>query len=205
VLLILFLMSVLTWATIIYKMLLLKKIAKETERFYDAFWELKSLSKTSSICKNYKNTPLARMFKNFYNEATATPNALKSGTERFKRILMKSTSVEKSAMERFTPFLATTGSTAPFIGLFGTVWGIMNAFRSIGVKGAANLAVVAPGISEALIATAMGLFAAIPAVVGYNHLITKIDGICAEMDNFTLDLLGIVEKENIGSGIKIND
>jgi biopolymer transport protein TolQ len=92
-------------------------------------------------------------------------------------------------------FLATTGNTAPFIGLFGTVWGIMTSFREIGAKGSANLAVVAPGISEALVATAMGLLAAIPAVMGYNHILTRIGRITTEMNNFSSDLMNVIEKQ----------
>ena len=98
-------------------------------------------------------------------------------------------------MEYAVSFLATAGNTAPFIGLFGTVWGIMASFRDIGASGAANLAVVAPGISEALVATAMGLVVAIPAVVGYNHITTKINRLTTEMDNFSSDLLNIVAKQ----------
>ena len=97
-------------------------------------------------------------------------------------------------MEKTLGFLATTGNTAPFIGLFGTVWGIMDAFRGIGLKGAANLAVVAPGISEALIATAAGLAVAIPALWGYNHYVNKIRTLSAEIEDFTLEFLGIVER-----------
>ena len=98
-------------------------------------------------------------------------------------------------MERALGFLATTGNTAPFIGLFGTVWGIMDSFRGIGLKGAANLAVVAPGISEALIATATGLAAAIPAVVAFNHFTQKISGLRAEMDIFKSDFLSMIQRQ----------
>jgi len=97
-------------------------------------------------------------------------------------------------LERYLTFLASTGSTAPFIGLFGTVWGIMTAFRNIGATGSANLATVAPGIAEALIATAVGLFAAIPAVVAYNFFLQRIRVLTADMDNFSADLINIIER-----------
>ena len=107
---------------------------------------------------------------------------------------------ERHRLESFLPLLATTGSTAPFIGLFGTVWGIMTSFHEIGLKGAANLAVVAPGISEALIATAIGLVAAIPAVVGYNHFSTKIRGIENEMSHFSADYLNMLKSDLMRKG-----
>ena len=97
-------------------------------------------------------------------------------------------------LKRYLTFLATTGSTAPFIGLFGTVWGIMRAFRSIGMTGSANLATVAPGIAEALIATAVGLFAAIPAVVAYNFLLQRVRVITAEMEHFSTDLINLIDR-----------
>ena len=112
-----------------------------------------------------------------------------------QRVLKKAISRETGRLEKAVSFLATTGNTTPFIGLFGTVWGIMNSFRGIGVKGSASLAVVAPGISEALIATAMGLIAAIPAVVAYNHFVTRINRMAVEMENFAGDFLNIVERE----------
>ena len=101
---------------------------------------------------------------------------------------------------QLTPFLATAGSTAPFIGLFGTVWGIMNAFQGIAYKGSANLAVVAPGIAEALIATAMGLVVAIPSVIAYNYFAQRIRIIEVELDNFSADFLNIVERDILRKG-----
>jgi len=118
-----------------------------------------------------------------------------SEIEGMQRVLRKTIANEINRMEKAVAFLATTGNTTPFIGLFGTVWGIMNSFRGIGLKGSASLAVVAPGISEALIATAMGLLAAIPAVVAYNHFLTRINRMTTEMENFAGDFLNIVEKE----------
>ena len=114
--------------------------------------------------------------------------------ENVARALRRATTTETHRLEKFLTFLATTGSTAPFIGLFGTVWGIMDAFHGIGKTGSASLAVVAPGISEALIVTAIGLAAAIPAVVGYNHFLNKTNVLIGEMDNFSQEFLNIVER-----------
>jgi biopolymer transport protein TolQ len=110
------------------------------------------------------------------------------------RALRRATTQETQRLERYLTFLATTGSTAPFIGLFGTVWGIMDSFRGIGLTGSASLAVVAPGISEALVATAIGLVAAIPAVMGYNHFVNKVNVLTGEMDNFSQEFLNIVQR-----------
>jgi len=117
--------------------------------------------------------------------------------ENVERAMQGAMAKEKQRLERFLPFLATTGSTAPFIGLFGTVWGIMTSFQEIGTKGAANLAVVAPGISEALIATAMGLAAAIPAVIAFNHFSNRIGNIEGEMNRFSTDYLNILKRDLI--------
>ncbi len=207
VLLVLLAFSVFSWAIIIYKMRLLMRIEKETVEFYDLFWNKRHFSTIFSSCKDFRFTPLARLFSEVYTElvqtkkASAQPGHGEGGwihiedIDRIKRILRKIETIETNKMEKAVSFLATTGNTAPFVGLFGTVWGIMNSFRGIGVKGSASLAVVAPGISEALVATAMGLLAAIPAVVGYNHILTRINRINSEMENFSSDLLNIIEKQ----------
>ncbi len=205
VLLLLLAFSVISWAIIVYKLVLLRKIERETTAFYDLFWANRQFQQIYSACKDYKNTPLTAVFMAAYTELSgARRSATDEGgshvadgaeVERIERILKKTVSVEAGKLEYALTFLATTGNTAPFIGLFGTVWGIMNSFRAIGTKGAANLAVVAPGIAEALIATAMGLIAAIPAVVGYNHLLSRAGRITAEMESFSADLLNIIEKQ----------
>jgi biopolymer transport protein TolQ len=118
--------------------------------------------------------------------------------ERVARVLRRSTTSQTQRLEKYLSFLATTGSAAPFIGLFGTVWGIMDAFHGIGTSGSASLAVVAPGISEALVATAIGLVAAIPAVIGYNHFVNKINVLIGEMDNFCQEMLNIVQRMSRG-------
>ena len=114
--------------------------------------------------------------------------------DNLERSLKKATIDQTNRLERAVSFLATTGNTAPFIGLFGTVWGIMESFHGIGIKGSASLAVVAPGISEALVATAAGLAAAIPAVVAFNHFSQKISALKAEMDIFASEFLSTVER-----------
>ncbi len=207
VLLILLAASVISWAIIIYKVRHLRRIEAEGAAFYDLFWEKKQFNQILTLCKTYKATPLATIFMAAYNEMAgqakgqeqARPETVRldrDTIDRIERILRKTGSAEAAKLEYAVGFLATTGNTAPFIGLFGTVWGIMESFRSIGVKGSASLAVVAPGISEALVATAMGLIAAIPAVVGYNHIITMLGRINTQMESFGSDLLNVIEKQS---------
>ena len=118
-----------------------------------------------------------------------------TGTDNVQRALRRATATEMTRMTQMVPFLATTGNSAPFIGLFGTVWGIMSSFHSIGQKGSANLAVVAPGISEALVATAAGLAAAIPAVIAFNFFMSKIRVVESELHSFSADFLNIIERD----------
>lgn len=204
VLLTLLILSVVSWAIIFYKVKLIRTIEKESDEFSNLFWNSGNFSDISTQSKRYASTPLARLFESVNTEfqglsddesVQTSSDFFPTELDRFKRVLEKTSVVEKARMEANLPFLATTGNTAPFIGLFGTVWGIMASFRSIGITGVANLAVVAPGISEALIATAVGLFAAIPAVVGYNYLLSKMERIYGEMDNFSGDLLNIIENQ----------
>ena len=126
------------------------------------------------------------------NQSNPEPTLTPSNFESLNRALTKASNNEISKLERMMSFLATTGSVTPFIGLFGTVWGIMEAFLGIGSSGSASLAVVAPGIAEALIATAAGLFAAIPAVIAFNYFSQKVLALRAEMDTFTSDFLSLV-------------
>lgn len=197
VLLVLIVFSIVSWAIIAYKLLLLRKIEKESARFYESFWGNKQFAQIYAESRGLKHTPLCALFTSIYNEFSPE-KAGEFGREdllRLERVLKKTAAVELARLEHLVSFLATTGNTAPFIGLFGTVWGIMASFREIGAKGAANLATVAPGISEALIATAMGLIAAIPASVAYNHIISKTDRVSTDMVNFSSDLLNIIEKQ----------
>lgn len=199
VMLVLLGLSIFSWAIIFYKVNLLRKIERETDSFYDLFWTKSDMAHVLKATSSYGLTPLSRLFKEAYSISSSAKGAgISAGANNkdgyIKRALKKIRDLEKASMEKSTAFLATTGNTAPFIGLFGTVWGIMNTFNSIGMKGSANIAVVAPGIAEALIATAMGLFAAIPAVIGYNYLLTKIDAVSNDMDAFTTDLINLVEE-----------
>ncbi|MBW2108189.1 MAG: protein TolQ [Deltaproteobacteria bacterium] len=210
VLFLLLLFSVACWAIIFNKFRLINKARKQSAVFLDLFWNRRSLSEAYAASKKLTYCPLSRVFRVAYAELrkvktrqTPPPEKPASQSEdlaaiaNIKRALRRAVNVERTGLNKAVPFLATTGNTAPFVGLFGTVWGIMNAFRGIGLKGSASLAVVAPGISEALVATAAGLAAAIPAVVAYNYFSSKIDELESEMHNFSADFLNLVERELI--------
>ncbi len=206
--------SVFSWAIIIYKLVLLRRVEREGRAFLDIFWDKRQFSQINAAARTFKNTPLAGLFIAVHDELagqTRMAEGAKEGArqefsvsrddiERLQRVLRKAEAAEASKLEYAVPFLATTGNTAPFIGLFGTVWGIMESFRSIGAKGAASLAVVAPGISEALVATAVGLIAAIPAVIGYNHIMARIDRAVQDMNGFSADILNILERQAARKG-----
>jgi len=206
VLFILFSFSVISWAIIFMKNIQLGRLRWVNSRFLDVFWKATSLDSIYGEIKNYQNSSLAQVFKAGYIELqriaeTQMGNKEKkdsgvslSGVDNIHRALRKASDNEISILESKVGFLATAGSTAPFIGLFGTVWGIMNSFQNIGSQGAASLAVVAPGISEALIATAIGLAAAIPSVMAYNYFIGKIRREELEISNFETDFLNIVKR-----------
>jgi biopolymer transport protein TolQ len=218
VILILLFFSVVSWGIIIYKFFVINAARYESNRFLDVFWTNKRLSILYEEARRYKKSPIAQVFRAGYLEFQrvvsaarmpkgrgddpGNPNARDAagistellGIESISRVLRRSIMEEVTRLESYLTFLATTGSTCPFIGLFGTVWGIMNAFRGIGVKSSASIGVVASGISEALIATAFGLFAAIPAVVAYNYYLNKIRVLATEMDNFSSEFTNIVER-----------
>jgi len=206
VLFVLIYFSVVSWAIIFYKFIQVQKANKESERFLTFFWQTKRFDAVSAQIDRFANSPLSILFTEAYNELKklsekveekSDPNVISTelgGVDNIARALRRATTSEITRLEKYLTFLATTGSTAPFIGLFGTVWGIMTAFKGIGETGSASLAVVAPGIAEALIATAIGLVAAIPAVMGYNHFQNKLKILIAEMDNFSTELLNIVQR-----------
>ncbi|MBM4310666.1 MAG: protein TolQ [Deltaproteobacteria bacterium] len=213
VILLLLALSVICWGISLFKFLMLRSALNESETFLDIFWNNQSLSRTYTDAKPLEHSPLAEIFRSGYLElqqmqqksggpsgqpktadsASDSPLGL-YGIGAIKRALDQAATAELTRLEKNLGFLATTGSIAPFIGLFGTVWGIMNSFRDIGRQGSANLATVAPGIAEALIATAFGLLAAIPAVVLYNYFLGRIKMMTAEMDNFASELLNIIER-----------
>ncbi len=194
--------SVVSWAIIFYKFLVIQRAAKASTQFVAFFWSKKRLDLIAQEVNTYDHSPLAALFREGYQELQRSqkPADGDEGGGEFRvadnvgRALRRATTLETQRLERYLTFLATTGSAAPFIGLFGTVWGIMDSFRSIGLTGSASLAVVAPGISEALVATAIGLVAAIPAVIGYNHFVNKVNIITGEMDNFSQEFLNIVQR-----------
>ena len=209
VLLILVYFSVVSWAIIFYKQLVIHRAIGDSERFLDFFWSKKSFDTIGKGLDDYKHSPLTVLFREVYSELAQNRRQSEGPEdgnlvadlgeqERVARVLRRSTTSETQRLEKYLSFLATTGSAAPFIGLFGTVWGIMDAFHGIGTSGSASLAVVAPGISEALVATAIGLVAAIPAVIGYNHFVNKINILIGEMDNFCQEMLNIVQRMSRG-------
>ena len=207
--------SIISWTIILIKYLYIRKAYKESAYFTDFFWKSRDLSEAFAKAKQFRGSPIARVFRIGYIELkkltkSGVPIKLSrssetdpysslgtkfTGTDNIKRALRRSINTEIAGMTQMVPFLATTGNTAPFIGLFGTVWGIMNSFHGIGRSGSASLAVVAPGISEALIATAAGLAAAIPAVIAFNYFMQKIRTLETELQSFSADFLNIVERD----------
>ena len=204
VLLILLIFSLLSWAIILYKGLSLRQAFTRSETFLQVFRKSTKFSEVNSICAQLKSSPLVGVFQAGYMEVNqqvrgaggANPSARPTvkSLDSLSRALVRAATAEVTRLERRVSFLATTASVTPFVGLFGTVWGIMTAFADIGRMGSANLAVVAPGISEALITTAMGLAAAIPAAVFYNFYNSRIKVLSAMVDDFALEFLNIVER-----------
>lgn len=200
IMLILIIFSVFSWAIILFKRKTLKSAAVQSQKFLSVFRKSRNLSDVNEAAKKYKASPLASLFQSGFRELAhltrSNPrNSLNPGKIEFlNRALLKASNQEISRLERMMSFLATTGSVTPFIGLFGTVWGIMNAFHKIGIVRSASLVTVAPGIAEALIATAAGLFAAIPAVIAYNLFLHKIKDLITEMEDFSLEFINIAER-----------
>jgi biopolymer transport protein TolQ len=206
VLVLLVLFSLLSWAIIIYKGMALRRAHAQSETFLDVFRKSNKFSEVNAVCPQLKSSPLVGVFQAGYLELnqqvrggasgkeTAGPKPTVRSMESLARSLARAATAEVTRLERRLSFLATTASVSPFIGLFGTVWGIMNAFGDIGRMGSANLAVVAPGISEALITTAMGLVAAIPAAVFYNFFSSRVRVLSSMLDDFALEFLNIVER-----------
>jgi biopolymer transport protein TolQ len=218
VLLLLLFFSVTSWAIIIIKFRYIKKAFRESALFTDFFWKSRDLANAFTKSKELRGSPIARVFRIGYlelkrlNQSHMTAAAVKGqapkhepatlrtqfvGTDNIKRALRRAINTELTRMTQMVPFLATTGNTTPFIGLFGTVWGIMNSFHGIGLRGSASLAVVAPGISEALVATAAGLAVAIPAVIAFNFFMQKIRILESELQSFAADFLNIIERDII--------
>jgi biopolymer transport protein TolQ len=200
ILLILLFFSVFSWTIIIFKRKALRIAALQTQKFQAVFKKSRNLNEVSEAAKAFPSSPLSAIFlaghKEFSYLAKNSPQDATSGAslDNLSRALTKASNGEVAKMERMMSFLATTGSVSPFIGLLGTVWGIMDAFLKINATRSASLLSVAPGIAEALIATAVGLFAAIPAVIAYNTFLHKIKDHISDMEDFSLELLSIAER-----------
>lgn len=200
-------LSVSCWFVILLKARLFRRAQKESKEFIELFRQRKNYVGVYRDSEYLEDSHLAQIFRTGYAELNRLSKSLETKSlqelkvnpeillENVERAIQGGIMAERQRFERFLPLLATTGSTAPFIGLFGTVWGIMVSFQDIGLKGAANLAVVAPGISEALVATAMGLAAAIPAVVGYNQFSNRIRMIESEMNHFSAEFLNLLKRD----------
>jgi len=201
-------MSVASWFVIGSKFIFLSNAVSRSMRFQEMFWKTGRLDDIWRITEASKPSPVSEVFRAGYtelaklqrrrqeqaNDPTAGAEDLLGDIESIERALSRARTTAITEMESRVPLLGTTASAGPFIGLFGTVWGIMNSFRNIGSKGAANLATVAPGIAEALVATAIGLVAAIPAVMAYNYFSRRIRVIASEMETFSNDFLNVVRR-----------
>lgn len=196
VLVILLLFSVLSWSIILSKGSKFRRMRAQSGRFLRAFRKAGGrLQDVSAVSEQFKPSPLVSVFEGAFDEfrrqgAAGAPRNINS----VQRATQIASSEEMSQMESRLPWLATTGAVTPFVGLFGTVWGIIDAFQGLGNAGAATLRAVAPGISEALITTAAGLFTAIPAVIAYNQYMQQIREFGARMDDFGLELLNVVDR-----------
>jgi biopolymer transport protein TolQ len=213
VLVILALFSIASWGIILYKAWAFGRTARQSASFLEVFRRSNKFSEVQAVCKSLSDSPLVGLFQAGYAELTAqlrqnTPNGEPSGTNpkagtprptlksltAVDRALMRASVVEVNKLEKRIPFLASTATVTPFIGLFGTVVGILLSFETIGQMGSASLAVVGPGIAEALVATAAGLFVAIPAAYFYNHLSNRVKLFASEMDDFAMEFLNIAER-----------
>ncbi|MCI5221632.1 MAG: protein TolQ [Candidatus Electrothrix sp. AR4] len=207
VMLFLLIFSVVSWWIIIAKYFLFTRARKASEEFLADFWESKTLNNAYEAAKTFTLSPEAAVFVSGFNElrklsaartertGAETLHTKLASMDNLKRAARKAQLVEMERLERSLSFLATTGSATPFIGLFGTVWGILTSFQEIGARGSASLAVVAPGISEALVATAAGLAVAIPAVIFYNFYSNKLACFESDIENFSFDFLNLIERD----------
>jgi biopolymer transport protein TolQ len=195
---------------ILFKFRQLRSARRQSERFLEIFWEAKNLATINSASTELKQSPVAHVFRSGYQELQRLTRSKKSGTlgesaestdlggiENVERAMRRATTQEVTRLEKALTFLATTASTAPFVGLFGTVWGVMTAFRGLTTAQTSSIQAVAPGIAEALVATAAGLAAAIPAVVAFNHFAREIRVLTADMENFSAEFLNIAERHFI--------
>ncbi len=204
VLYLLILFSVVSWGVILFKFRHVREAKKQSARFIEVFWESRNLASIHEASQELEASPVAHVFIAGYEELlrVSRRNAAEteglttdlSGVDNVARAMKRAANVELTKLEQTLTFLATTSGSTPFIGLFGTVWGIMNAFRGLSVTRSSTIQAVAPGIAEALIATAAGLVAAIPALIAYNHFLQEIRVLTADMENFTQEFLNIAER-----------
>jgi biopolymer transport protein TolQ len=208
VLYLLILFSVFSWGIIFYKLRQVRVARRQSARFLELFWETKNLTTIHTTSQELKQSPVAQVFRAGYQELVRLTRTKRQnpgseggvdttdlvGVANVERAMKRAANQEITRLERALTFLATTASATPFIGLFGTVWGIMNAFRGLSVTHSSSIQAVAPGIAEALIATATGLVAAIPAVMAYNYFARQIRVLSAEMENFSSEFLNIAER-----------
>ena len=206
IMLLLLFFSIISWSIIFIKFRYVRTAFRDSAYFTEVFWQCRTLADAFSKAKALRSSPLARIFIAAYMEASRTENKENLAAKKnagstlqtmgsVNRTLNRAINVENRRLVQLVSFLATAGNTAPFIGLFGTVWGIMSTFQGIGLSGSASLAVVAPGISEALVATAGGLAVAIPSVIAYNYFNDRIRVLNSELQSFSSDLLNIIERD----------
>ncbi|HEY1940353.1 MAG TPA: protein TolQ [Candidatus Angelobacter sp.] len=191
VLVILLVFSVMSWSVILTKWASIRQARAQSGRFLRAFRKAQRLQDVAAVSEQFKPSPLVAVFDNAYDEYRRQGDGNINAVQRAAQI---ASSEELTRLERRLPWLATTGSVAPFVGLFGTVWGIIDAFNGMGIENSATLRAVAPGISEALITTAAGLFAAIPAVIAYNQFTHRMREFGARMDDFSMEILNFIER-----------
>lgn len=197
VLAVLLLYSIVSWAIMAFKFRILRKSLKESRMFLDFFFEASSVEQLYMESEHYRHGALAKIFRSGYTEyrALESRNDTAHARQRISRAIKREANAENKHLASLVSFLATVGNTAPFIGLFGTVWGIMTSFHTIGLSQSASLSVVAPGISEALVATAAGLAAAIPAVIGYNYFSQQISMIERDIEEFSPEFVAALLNE----------
>ncbi len=204
VMFVLLLFSLVSWAIIVQRWSLIRRAWQQSEEFLESFWRTDSLEAAHSELDLFPDSPVAQAFDAGYRELrklqAAGPGTAHGGIDNVSRALRRSASQSLTRLERWIPFLASCGSAAPFIGLFGTVWGILLAFQKIGTSGTTSIAEVGPFIAEALVATAVGLFAAIPAVLFFNYFASRLKVLAAEINHFSYDFLNLVERHQRGRG-----
>ncbi len=197
VVVILLFFSVVSWTIILYKWRQLGSVERDGRKFLKIAKDVESFKRLTSVYQDNPDSPFYKLLLGSYTELSARQKENASGVDplpAIENVLKVTISEETSRLEHRLSFLATTANTAPFIGLFGPVWGIVDSFREIGLRGTTSLAVVAPGISEALITTALGLFAAIPAVLGYNFLVNRLRGVSSKMEHASAYIINLINR-----------